>query len=205
MATSRHPGDSHLQLGGDKDAVVATPASSLLRHAVFQHRHACSVQPAHHRLNHASPQIEALQSWGGIERLQQGDAIDPTGFRLRKTRGRHSDLPQRHGKLHQPNVHVPLGLHDHLGMEPHQRDRQRVNAMGARHAKRPSRIGGRGEATRPSHDQNAWQFGLRIGMKHVTFHRRTLSPLASHPRRSGDKKQQEDASMQQDGRQCTMP
>jgi len=60
VSTAWNPRRGDLQFRGDQDAMIRAPSTSLLRHAVFQHRHPRTKEATHNGLNHACPQVEAL-------------------------------------------------------------------------------------------------------------------------------------------------
>ena len=170
MSAARHPRRGHLQFRRHEHPVVAAPTAAALRHPVFQDGHARTVQPSNDRLHHARTEVQALQSWGRIEGLHQVGTRQRLGFPFRKTGGRHLRLPQHHLQLAHPNVDVLEGSGHRLGFETDTGKSQGINAVWTRHAERPCRICGHGQATRPSHHHRSGQLGRGRWLKDMAFH-----------------------------------
>ena len=158
-------------------AVVAPPSPALLGNAIFQHRHPRTEKAANDRLNHACPEVEALEAGRAIEDCMRVGSSS-LGFRFAEAIHSNAGLPQNHLQFLHPHIDVRRWVRHHLSVKPHARQRERVDAMRTRHAKRPRRVGGRSQAARPSHDQYARHLRIGRGLQHMTFHRR-LGP--SHP------------------------
>ena len=145
LTATRHPRRGDLKLRGHQDAVVAPPASALLRDTVFQDRHTGSEESTHHGLNHAGPKVEALQTGGGVQGSHEVRRVEGLAFWLHMPHGRHRRLRQAEAQRLQPHVHVRTALQlDGGGVVALCDQRQRVHPMWTGHPEgAPGVCGGR--------------------------------------------------------------
>ena len=155
LTATRHPRCGDLKLRGDQNAVVAPPASALLRDTVFQDRHPGSEQPADHGLNHAGPKVEALQTRGVVQGAHEVRRVKGLAFCLHKPHGRHCRLGQAEAQRFQPHVHMLTPVHlDSGGVVALCDQRQRIHSMWTSHPEgAPGVCGGR-QTARPCHHKH---------------------------------------------------
>ena len=137
MSATRHPCRGDLQLRCHQNAVVAPPSPALLGNAIFQHRHPRTEKATNDGLNHACPEVEALKSGRAVEGLHEGGLVEGLGFRFAEAIHFNTGLPQHDLQFFHPHIDVRRRVRHHLSAKPHARQRERVDAMRTRHAKRP--------------------------------------------------------------------
>ena len=155
LASTWHPGRRDLKLRRHQDAVVAPPSSALLRDAIFQDRHAGPEESADHRLNHARPEVEALQSRGVVQRLHEFGRVEGLAFWFHMAHDRHRRLRQAEAQRLKPHVHVGATFQlDRGGVVALRNQRQRVHAVWAGHPESAPGVCGGRQTAWPRHDKH---------------------------------------------------
>lgn len=168
LTATWHPIRSDLELGSHQDAVVASPASALLWDTIFQHDHAGPEQPAHHRLNHAGPEVKALQAGGVVKSPHEVRRGQRLALWLQISGDRHRRLRQIEAQRLQPHIHMRSAMqHDGGGAVTFCHQRQRVHPMRTCHTECAPSVGGGCQTTWPRHHQDLRKGALRGALKHM--------------------------------------
>ena len=185
LPSAWHPRRRDLKLRRHQDAVVAPPSSALLRDAIFQDRHAGPEESADHRLNHAGPEVEALQSRGVVQCLHEFRRVEGLAFWFHMSHGRHRRLRQAEAQRLKPHVHVSAAFEqDRGGVVALRNQRQRVHPMRARHTESAPRVCGGRQTAWPCHHKHLRERALRRALKHMAVHRCGGFKLGPAPRRN---------------------
>ena len=95
MSATRHPRPGDLQLGCRNTPWSLPPSPALLGNAIFQHRHPRTEKAANDRLNHACPEVEALEAGRAVEGLHEGGLVESLGFRFTEAIHSNAGLPPK--------------------------------------------------------------------------------------------------------------